>query len=202
MCRSVACTRAAAGRARSATDLLLTDLLQTRPCSLSYNILTYLLHRTGRAHSAITYLLTSYLLQAVLAQLDELRRVNRQLRMHALEFGWEWEPATQSLVMARNRRGVAASLDRQEKRSCSPKRHQRASSRQVRAADAPLTASDREEEAGEGEEGGAAGGDTGGEACMGSSSARANGPKADEFAACAARSASAGGRRRKRNNVT
>ena len=87
----------------------------------------------------------------MLSQLDELRRVNRQLRMHALEFGWEWEPLTQSLVMARNRREVAASIDRQEKRSCSPKRNQRASSRQVRAADAPLTASDREEEAGEGE---------------------------------------------------
>ena len=111
----------------------------------------------------------------MLSQLDELRRVNRQLRMHALEFGWEWEPVTQSLVMARNRREVAASIDRQEKRSCSPKRNQRASSRQVRAADAPLTASDREEEAGEG------GTDTVGEAC-------------------ATRSASAGGRRRKRNN--
>ena len=109
------------------------------------------------------------------SQLDELRRVNRQLRMHALEFGWEWEPVTQSLVMARNRREVAASIDRQEKRSCSPKRNQRASSRQVRAADAPLTASDREEEAGEG------GTDTVDEACV-------------------TRSASAGGRRRKRNN--
>ena len=53
----------------------------------------------------------------MLSQLDELRRVNRQLRMHALEFGWEWEPATQSLVMARNRREVAASIDRQERRS-------------------------------------------------------------------------------------
>ena len=28
-------------------------------------------------------------LQAVLSQLDELRRVNRKLRLHALEFGWE-----------------------------------------------------------------------------------------------------------------
>ena len=126
----------------------------------------------------------------MLAQLDELRRVNRQLRMHALEFGWEWEPATQSLVMARNRRGVAASLDRQEKRSCSPKRHQRASSRQVRAADAPLTASDREEEAGEGEEGGAGG----------SESARCGGEVGDQPGG-AARSASAAPRRRKRNNI-
>ena len=160
MRRSAACTR------------------RCRPCSLSY--LTYFLP----TYFLPTYFLPTHFSQAVLSQLDELRRVNRQLRMHALEFGWEWEPVTQSLVMARNRREVAASIDRQEKRSCSPKRNQRASSRQVRAADAPLTASDREEEAGE--EGGVGGGeawpegtDTVGEAC---------------------RSASAGGRRRKRNS--
>ena len=176
MRRSAACTR------------------RCRPCSLSYLpyslptdfLPTYFLP----TYYLPTYFSPTYFSQAVLSQLDELRRVNRQLRMHALEFGWEWEPLTQSLVMARNRREVAASIDRQEKRSCSPKRNQRASSRQVRAADAPLTASDREEEAGE--EGGAGGRDSGGEAW----------PEGTDTvgAACAARSASAGGRRRKRNN--
>ena len=39
-------------------------------------------------------------LQAVLAQLEELRRVNRELRMQALQFGWEWDDASRSLVSA------------------------------------------------------------------------------------------------------
>ena len=38
--------------------------------------------------------------------------------------------------MARNRRGVAADLERQERRSASPKRGQRAASRHARAAEA------------------------------------------------------------------
>lgn len=147
-------------------------------------------------------------LQAVLAQLEELRSVNRRLRGHAHEFGWEWEPALQSLVVSRSRRGAQASLDRQEERSGSPKLHRRAS-RPRRPADAPLMASDREEdedregEEGKGDEGRGVGG--AGFAAEGWSvgAERDDGPARGGDAACLATSASKGtGRRRKRSQGT
>ena len=82
-------------------------------------------------------------LQAVLAQLEELRRVNRELRMQALQFGWEWDDASRSLVVSRHRRGTMKDL--QAKGKSSTRRSHRAS-RRAAAAETPLTASDREEE--------------------------------------------------------
>ena len=96
-------------------------------------------------------------LQAVLTQLEELRRVNRQLRMHALGFGWEWDSAAQQLVVSRSRKATAKALQAEDgiprsgggagggsrrDRTGALRRHRQA----TRSPDPPLTATDREEE--------------------------------------------------------
>ena len=94
-------------------------------------------------------------LQAVLTQLEELRRVNRQLRVHALGFGWEWDAAAQQLIVARSRKAAAKALQAEDglgggggcaatrrDRAGASRRHAQAS----RSPDPSLTATDREGE--------------------------------------------------------
>ena len=104
--------------------------------------------------------------------------------------------------MARNRREVAADLERQERRSASPKRGQRAASRHARAAEVRGggAAAAEEEAAAEGAAGGA-GADAAGEAWP-EGTGEMEGMVGTEVDGRPGRSASAGGRRRKRNHAS
>ena len=106
--------------------------------------------------------------------------------------------------MARNRREVAAELERQERRSASPKRGQRAASRHARAAEGRGGEAAAEEAAAAEEEEGAASGagaDAAGEAWP-EGTGETEGMVGTEVDGRPGRSASAGGRRRKRNHAS
>ena len=103
--------------------------------------------------------------------------------------------------MARNRREVAADLERQERRSASPKRGQRAASRHARAEVRGGGAAAAEEEAAEEGAAGGAGADAAGEAWP-ERTGETEGMVGTEVDGRPGRSASAGGRRRKRNHAS